>query len=158
VAIGISGSADAGKMMIADVNAFASANCKEEQMKLATNYLRATAVLFVIFGASFIIAPEFFAYALTGSEPWTSSALIDMRATYGGMGLGIGLAFWFFARQRETVIAGLIVSLLVLGATALARGIGFFVDGSPNGYMLALFAAEILFVALSASVLKRITD
>jgi hypothetical protein len=74
-------------------------------MKFATNFLRVTAALFMVFGACFIVAPEFFAHALTGSEPWTSSALIDMRATYGGMGLGIGLVFWFCARQRETVIA-----------------------------------------------------
>ncbi len=133
--------------------------CVEEaNMKFATNFLRVTAVLFIVFGICFIVAPNFFSYALTQSEPWTSSALIDMRATYGGMGLGIGLAFWFLARQRETVIAGLVGAFLVLGATALARGIGFFADGAPNVFMLALFGAEILFVVLSASALKRITD
>jgi hypothetical protein len=71
-------------------------------MKFATNLLRVNAALFIAFGTCFIVAPEFFADALTGSEPWTSSALIDMRATYGGMCLGVGLAFWFCARQRET--------------------------------------------------------
>jgi hypothetical protein len=127
-------------------------------MKYATNLLRVNAVLFVVFGICFVVAPEFFAYELTGSEPWTSSALIDMRATYGGMGLGIGLVFWFLARQRETVIAGLVGSFLVLGATAIARGIGFFADGAPNAFMLGLFGAEVLFVVLSASALKRVTD
>jgi hypothetical protein len=131
---------------------------EDESMTLATNLLRVTAALFVVFGACFIVAPEFFAYTLTGAEPWTSSALIDMRATYGGMGLGIGLVFWFCARQRETVIVGLVGALLVLGATALARMVGFFVDGSPNVFMQMMFGAEVLFVVLSAAALKRITD
>jgi hypothetical protein len=127
-------------------------------MKFATNLLRVNAALFIAFGACFIVAPEFFADALTGSEPWTTSATIDMRATYGGMGLGIGLAFWFLARQRETVIAGLVGALLVLAATAMARMIGFVADGSPNMPMLLLFGAEVLFVALAASALKLVTD
>jgi len=127
-------------------------------MKFATNLLRVNAVLFIVFSICFVVAPEFFAYALTGSEPRTTSAVIDMRATYGGMGLGIGLLFWFLARQRETVTAGLIGSFLVLGAMAMARVVGFFVDGSPNAFMLVLFGAEVLFVVLSASALKRVTD
>ncbi len=127
-------------------------------MKFATNLLRVTAALFVVFGICFIVAPEFFAYTLTQSEPWTPNALIDMRATYGGMGLGIGLLFWFLARQRETIIAGLAGSLLVLGSIALARLVGFVADGMPNAIMLVMFGAEMLFVALSVSALKRVTD
>ena len=127
-------------------------------MRFATNLLRLNAALFIAFGICFIVAPVFFAETLTGSEPWTSSALIDMRATYGGMGLGVGLALWFCARQRETVIAGLVGALLVLAATAMARAIGFVADGSPNMPMLLLFGAEVLFVALSASALKLVTD
>lgn len=127
-------------------------------MRFATNVLRVTAVLFVAFGICFIAAPASFANALTGSEPWTPSALIDMRATYGGMGLGIGLLFWYLARQRETVIVGLVGVMLVLGAIALSRVIGMIADGSPNVFMQAMLGAEILFVALSAAALKRITD
>jgi hypothetical protein len=129
-----------------------------EPMKFATNLLRVTAALFIVFGICFVVAPEFFSYALTGSEPWTSSALTDMRATYGGMGLGVGLLFWFMARQRETVIAGLAGAALVLGAIALGRMVGFIADGTPNVFMLVLFGAEILFAVLSVSALKQITD
>lgn len=127
-------------------------------MKFAMNLLRINSVLFVAFGCCFVAAPEIFAAALTGTEPSTSSALIDMRATYGGMALGIGLVFWFFARQRETVYAGLVGSILVLGATAMARTVGFVADGSPNAFMLLLFAAELLFMMLSFSALKRVID
>ena len=127
-------------------------------MRFATNILRVNSALFVAFGICFMAAPGFFANLITGAGPGTSSASIDMRATYGGMGLGIGLLFWFCARQRETVHAGLVGALLVLGATALARVVGFAADGAPNAYMLALFCAELLFAALLALALKRLTD
>ncbi len=127
-------------------------------MRFATSMLRINSALFGAFGICFIVAPAFFAAVITGAEPGTPSASIDMRATYGGMGLGTGLLFWFCARQRETVHAGLVGSLLVLGATALARAVGFVADGTPNAYMLALFCAELLFVALLALALKRLTD
>ncbi len=125
-------------------------------MRFATNILRVNSVLFIVFGLCFIAAPGVFAAVLTGVEPAMPSALIDMRATYGGMGLGIGLLFWFFALQRETVYAGLVGVFLVLAATATARAIGFLADGSPNMFKLLLFGAEILFLVLSAAALKRI--
>ncbi len=127
-------------------------------MKFATNLLRINSALFVVFGVCFIAAPGVFAAALTGAEPATPSALIDMRATYGGLGLGVGLMFWFLARQRETLYAGLVGTFLILAATVMARVIGFYADGSPNLFMLLLLGAEILFLLLSATALKRITD
>ncbi len=127
-------------------------------MKFATNLLRINSVLFVIFGVCFIAAPGVFAVAITGAEPATPSALIDMRATYGGLGLGIGLMFWFLARQRETLYAGLVGTFLILAAAVTARMIGFYADGSPNLFMLFLLGAEILFLLLSAIALKRMTD
>jgi hypothetical protein len=78
-----------------------------------------------------------------------------MRATYGGMGLGVGLLFGFCARQPSTIQVGLIASLFVLGATAAARIVGFLVDGSPNVFMYLLLGAELLFVALLIVALKQ---
>lgn len=78
-----------------------------------------------------------------------------MRATYGGMGLGIGLFFGFCARRPSTVRLGLFASLFVLATTAAARTVGFLCDGSPNVFMLLLLGAELLFVVLIVAALKR---
>ncbi len=124
-------------------------------MKFPTSLLWLNSVLFVVFGACFIAAPGLLANVITGAAPGTSSALIDMRATYGGMGLGIGLFFGFCARRPTTVQVGLFASLFVLGTTAIARLVGFAVDGSPNVFMFLLVSAELLFVALIVVALRQ---
>lgn len=124
-------------------------------MKFPTALLWVNSALFVVFGACFIAAPELFSTVITGAAPGTSSAFTDMRATYGGMGLGVGLLFGFCARQPSTVHVGLIASLFVLGSTAAARIVGFLADGSPNAFMFFLLGAELLFVALLIVALKQ---
>ena len=65
-------------------------------MRFPVVLLWINAALFVVFGAVFIIAPALLSQVITGATPGTTNALIDMRATYGGMALGIGL-FWAIA-------------------------------------------------------------
>jgi hypothetical protein len=124
-------------------------------MKFATTLLWLNAVLFIIFGMCFLVAPGFFANLITEAIPATSSACIDMRATYGGMGLGIGLVFALCARHPATVSLGLIASLMVLGAIVAGRLIGFVVDGSPNLFMSLMLSAELLFIVLLVVALKQ---
>ena len=69
-------------------------------MKFPTVLLWINAAFFLVFGALFLVAPGVFAELLTGATPATTNALIDIRATYGGMALGIGLFFAFCARQH----------------------------------------------------------
>ncbi len=124
-------------------------------MKFATTLLWLNAVLFIIFGMCFSIAPRFFAYLLTEAIPATSSACIDMRASYGGMGLGIGLVFALCARHPSTVRLGLIASLMVLGSIVAGRLIGFVADGSPNLLMFLMLGAELLFIVLLVVAFKK---
>ena len=78
-----------------------------------------------------------------------------MRATYGGISLGLAVFWGWCARGRNTQHAGLLSSLLVLSAAAFGRLIGMIVDGSPNVFMFVLFAAEVLFAALIFAALKK---
>ena len=127
-------------------------------MRFPTILLWINAALFLVFGAGFIVAPGFLAQLITGATPSTTSALIDLRATYGGMALGLGLFWGFCARRQRTVRIGLMASLLVLLGIALGRLIGMVVDGSPNTFMFALLAAELLFIGLIAVALRRTSE
>ncbi len=124
-------------------------------MKYATTLLWITAALFLAFGLGFILVPAFFSQLITGASPATSSGLADMRATYGGISLGLAVFWGWCARGRNTQHAGLLSSLLVLSAAAFGRLIGMIVDGSPNVFMFVLFAAEVLFAALIFAALKK---
>ena len=124
-------------------------------MKLPTVLLWINAAFFLLFGALFLVAPGVFAELLTGATPATTNALIDIRATYGGMALGIGLFFAFCARQQSSVRIGLIASLFVAAGIVFGRLAGIVVDGSPNPFMIALLAGDTLFIVLFVVALKR---
>lgn len=125
------------------------------EVRFPTGLLWVNGVLFIVFGVCFAAAPAFFAEALTGAAPGTPSALIDMRATYGGTAIGAGLFFGFCACQPGSVRLGLLASLFLLGGIAGARIVGFVVDGSPNLFMPLLLGAELLFVALIMGALRQ---
>ena len=124
-------------------------------MKLPSILLWVNAACFLIFGAAFLIAPSAMARLLTGITPTAPNVLIDIRATYGGMALGIGLFFAFCARQSKTWRIGLIASLLVASGIVFGRLAGIAVDGSPNAAMIALLAGDSLFIVLFAIALRR---
>lgn len=124
-------------------------------MRLQTTLLWINCALFVVFGVGFIVMPGLLSNLLTGAAPATTSAMIDMRATYGGMALGIAIFFGICAKNTDTVRIGLISSLLVLTGIALGRIAGIFIDGDPNIFMYLLLSAEILFASLIFFALKK---
>ena len=103
------------------------------------------AILFIVFGLGFMLAPAFFAARFTDAVPATVSAAIDMRATYGGLAAGIGLWLAYCARSAPAV--GLIGVILLTVPVVFARALGFALDGAPNGFIWTFFALESLFLA-----------
>ena len=125
-------------------------------MALPVLLLRITSVLFVAFGIGFAAAPQELAEFVTGAAPSVPSAVTDMRATYGGVPLGIGLFIGYCARRPESVRLGILASLAVVAALGAARLAGIIVDGSPNGFMLVFLSTEIASVLLFVIALRRV--
>jgi hypothetical protein len=48
------------------------------------------AIFFVLYGIAFSILPAEMSVLVTGSKPQGPSALVDFRATYGGMTVAVG--------------------------------------------------------------------
>lgn len=111
---------------------------------------------FVFFGVVFTFFPKEAADLFTGTWPGEPSGLIDMRATYGGVAVGMGIFVGLCARREEWLRIGLIFSALVLAAIGAARIVGIIADGSPNGFMVAFLALEIGSVVLLAFALGRL--
>lgn len=112
------------------------------------------AILFILFGMGFILAPSPLAQWITGSTPSTTSGMIDLRATYGGLALGIGI-FWALCASNGSERNGLLSAILVLLAVAIGRITGILLDGNPNLFMLILLAAEIIFAILNFMIYRR---
>jgi len=115
-----------------------------------------TAALFAGFGLGFVAAPHYFADLVTGSAPTVPSAVIDMRATYGGVALGVGLFFGVAAMRRHWLRPALLASLLVIACIGGARLIGIVADGQPNAFMILFLATEVIFVALFGLALRQV--
>jgi len=122
-------------------------------MQLGRTLLWVNAGLFIAFGVGFALAPAYFAGLFTGDVPSTTSAAIDMRATYGGLGIGVGI--WLLLSQGQTRL-GLQGLCAVLGAIAFGRALGLGIDGSANGFMLAFLASEIGMLLLAFYAMRRI--
>lgn len=111
-----------------------------------------TGLFFVLYGLGFTFAPAELAFLVTASSPSTSSGLIELRATSGGMGIAMGIIILFLAKTELSM--SLLVTGVVLLAMASARVIGIAIDGSPNSIMIVYLVAELV-AGVSALLLRN---
>ncbi len=93
------------------------------------------------------------AQLVTGTDPEGVSALIDFRATYGGLTIAIGIALYYLYSLRQ-VRACLVVIIIVLLSMAATRAIGLLVNGAGNLTMYLFLILELLGSALAAMAIK----
>ena len=117
----------------------------------------ATALVFFVYGLGFALVPQPMSVAVTGDFPRTESGLIDMRSTYGGLSIAIGVLLWGLSRTPGLQLLGLRAVALMMGAMAATRTIGIVVEGSPNPVMWAFLSAEILMLSLSLRQLRALS-
>jgi hypothetical protein len=110
--------------------------------------------LLLIAGVALISSPEW--VRTTFQRPAaTVGERINLRATFGGVVLGLG-AFTLHCgalRPRGVVLAKLL--LWVMAGVGAARVVGFVLDGSPDTAQVVWIVAEVLLVAASAGYLVR---
>lgn len=124
-------------------------------MTLSQWIIRLNAVFFFIYGLVFMFIPETMLYWVTESSLNTSSAMIDTRATYGGMSLAIGLLLYYFSIKEVYQQLGLVFVILIMGNMALGRGLGILIDKDANTLMWLYLIGELTTLFLSAWLLKK---
>ena len=127
-------------------------------MNFKTILIWINALVFIAYGLGFVFFPETLALLVTGSAPSTSSGVIDMRATYGGMTLGLGVLFGLSASDPRTVRLGVWGIIVVMIGMAAGRLFGMIQDGTPNPIMYIFLAVEIVVVILASWALRRDTS
>ncbi|MGI9265526.1 MAG: DUF4345 domain-containing protein [Gammaproteobacteria bacterium] len=124
-------------------------------MKLGRILLLLGSGIFALYGLLFSVAPVELALLVTGAVPASPSALIDMRATYGGMSIALGIIFMLLALQETTIRVGVVGLLLVMVCMAITRLVGIAMDGDANTVMYAYLALEIVAAALCGLALGK---
>ena len=117
-------------------------------MKFSSIVCYLSAAFFVFYGLAFAVQPLLMMSLTTGVESATASSLVDVRATYGGLSIAVGVAM-VFVYHRVSVTHCMNLIALVLLCMAAARGLGFLLDGPANALMVVYFVAEILGAGLA---------
>jgi len=117
--------------------------------------VRVTAAVFAAYGIAFVCAPVVVSLYVTGSAPGSPSGVIDMRATYGGMSVAVGLLLFVLASKPERVESGLLAVVLLMLGMAAGRLFGIVVDGDGNALMYAYLALEVGMAGLAGWSLAR---
>jgi len=124
-------------------------------MGFARAYLYFVGATGLLFGIWYLFAPATWTDP-TGFGPLGPNALTDVRATYGGFQIGLGLFTVWAAADRARVRMALVLQALTIGAIATCRLTGFAIDGSPNGFLRSAITTEVAFTAITLIALFRL--
>jgi hypothetical protein len=123
-------------------------------MKLFPNVVLALCALgFFAFGLWLLLDPVG-ALGKIGIQASSATGVVELRAFYGGMEIGLGLFLGLCLVKPEWKVAGLWLVLLANGGAGLARLLGVFLSGAAvGGYLGWALLWELGFAALGATAL-----
>ena len=101
------------------------------------------ALVFIVIGALFLVAPAYWAAVVDIGVP-TAMARTDFRATYGGFDLCFGLFLGHCTLRPDWIRPGLVAMGLALAGYAGGRLVGFFVEGTADRLMIIFGALEAI--------------
>ena len=116
-------------------------------------------VLIAAFAVYLIFSPHLVATTLHRPAA-TSSQRINLRASWGGLLLGLGGFVAWLPKLRPfhpTLLGLLVIELLVwvMAGIASARVLGFVLDGHPDTLQWIWITAEVAIVIVGVVVLRR---
>lgn len=123
-------------------------------MQLAKFSIFITILIYLIIGIWCLFAPIQTSSGVDIQLP-TTTAIVDFRATYGGLLVGIGI--FFIVCLKDTYIRlGLILQALSLGGLAFGRIVGLILDGMPKPLLIYFLIAEIGAVILAIFAIRSL--
>ncbi|WFB46428.1 DUF4345 domain-containing protein [Vibrio coralliilyticus] len=102
-----------------------------------------TSAVFFFYGLAFAIAPNSMLSHTTGGYATSASMLVDIRATYGGMSVGVALILFLLSQKPSTLTMGLLAVIFVNASMATGRIIGLVSDGETNSTMHFYLMLEV---------------
>ena len=105
-------------------------------------------------GVAMIFSPLDVAEVLN-RPPTSKSAMINLRASWGGTVLGVGAFLAWLPALRP--LGRLVLGLLgwTMAGVAFARLMGFILDGGADGRQWVWLTAEVVIAAICAFALRR---
>ncbi|WP_299010589.1 DUF4345 domain-containing protein [uncultured Shewanella sp.] len=120
-------------------------------MKFQLILIWVNSLFFTLYGLGFIFLPNTLFSFITDSQLTSPSALIDIRATFGGMSLGLGIVLALFTLTPSNHRLGLWAILVIMLGMACSRSLGLLQENSANNMMFIYLVCEMI-VALLALI------
>lgn len=111
-------------------------------MKFDRYILLFAAGFFFLYGFAFGLVPKYMALLITNDAPMGSSALVDFRATFGGLNLAVGFVLFYLVFNHQ-IKTGLVVIGVVLVNMAVSRLLGLLIEQEANFFMYLFLLLEI---------------
>lgn len=115
-----------------------------------------TTLVFFGYGLLFSLSPNMLFERVTDSALFSYSAAIDIRATYGGMMMAIGIILALLVFRAETLKLSVIAATLLAGLMAVTRLMGIVVESQPNDTMQIYLATEVFFTVWGLFILWKL--
>jgi hypothetical protein len=123
-------------------------------MNLTKPYLLVVGVSTLLFGLIYLFVPA----TMTGPAGFGAlggSALTDIRATYGGFQIGMGLFLLWAAQAEDRMRAGLVLIALSVGFLFLSRMLGVLMDGELSAFHMQGLAVESTLTAVTLFLIRK---
>jgi uncharacterized protein YjeT (DUF2065 family) len=127
-------------------------------MKFGKTLCLLNAVIFFVYGIFYMLVPAAMSTYVSESIPTTSSALIDMRAIYGGMSIAIGIVLAILSLKKETLRTAIMILMIFMITMASGRLLGVIFDTGANSKMYYYLISEVLIALVCGVWLKRVKD
>jgi hypothetical protein len=112
------------------------------------------AAVFLLYGLLFFVIPiETFQFVVDGTVT-SSSGVTDLRATYGGMSVGVGVILYMLGMSPQMLKMGLVSVFALMFGMAFGRSVGIIFDGNTNSYMYIYLVLEIAASFVSLVLIK----
>jgi hypothetical protein len=117
-------------------------------MSFSQVVVRVSAALFLLLGLSFLFMPEFMA-SKVGMELTSTTAKTEVRATYGGLEIGLACFLLLSSFHRDTLRAAIVALICCVSGYISGRIIGIAMDGSPTATTWFMLIFEILWLGMA---------
>jgi hypothetical protein len=125
----------------------------ENVMRGARIYLGLVGIITLLFGLGYLFGPAKMLEPM-GFPSLPGSAMTDIRATYGGTQLGVGL-FMLYCLAQERVRIGLVLSVMLV-SVGFARTLGLMIDGDMTPALQFATGLELGLSTIAAVLLARL--
>ena len=122
--------------------------------RVAPLYLRVGGALSIAIGLLYFLAPSTMATPM-GLDSLSPSGGVDVRASYGGFQLGLGLFLLWSATDAGRWRSALIALVLTLASVAGTRALGMLLEGTLSGIHVQATVLEAVLFLATVAVLRH---